>query len=1139
MESTISLSIFQDLAAQKFRSILVMADSSPKGTLDAAWQSLATSCQNCHPSIASTPEVWSAVVYAGRCAASMPLQKLADLQTSTASVSTKLDEAQKVADNWASNVAQGREASARKLPKTLSRIKQKKLAAREQLRCVLHVLDILGLEMLLPTTRLRPVDLSAGEQRVANKNKQHFLWNPHNGEASWDAITETSREDLRLILAPDEGSSLYCSFAWMASAGFSVMLLRDELHKLSNHYLRVMHCNPGVARMYSLTSWLMKARKCPWQTNKVGNSWKEGEGDGEGQGPVNRAQMDDVLMQLFGSSILHESGYDCSVENMESFQIICEIVDKATKRNGATYSHSRWCSWGHCAKAFRKYYSSTLLAVFWSCMEEGLNPFAKFQPDERAEAGQKYQKALVDEEAHLLFEGLAASSDERSDVMCGLASKQSTKSMLGSLQEHTAFANSSSFDRRLDRLLQDALGPTGMARLQMDCDVELRANELVLTRRRPSVRQDLLRDFLDAVLSCIYEISCYRLYLLSAPGSCAGLLARDSSRVRDLDRTKTDILLSLKKEWSVVLELESSSAGAACLDKLCSYTKWQCYRELLVALHEADFKMDDTARSLVSSWFPMLTQSANIEEQFATIQDSVKRSCKNGKASMTALSSIAVKAVYHKLTDKEEQAPAVHLVDRDWEGASIRGQHVQIDKILSDFVSTSAHHHNKGGLNHMQAFIEAKKNGLELALASENFWVAGLIQKGMLISVNGQYYMSLGNNPGALRLRELELVFRGKRPAEAVDEEHVAARPPVWEIDDVLTTENDIVKALVIDGGGKINKLLLSFTEVQCFDFSVHCCDVKLATKLGTSLILRRALKAMPLLVSLIASRGILKITSDCLSRMINCYGQRLRKNASKSEKIRTLMRLPIVREALSEENLAKLEQILSDLDAKRRQKCSDAEQDEEDEEVWEMIAEPDAAWEGAEQMLEQLAAEEAAADQAAGAEQDTAAPEEASAQQDQAPPGAAERSRASRSMLSCTSTVPDFLLEKWGPLEGVTIYHTEHRDATRPLFQARLCSGQYKSKCLLSKNSVSLHVYVLSVRLISQGVRQFIPRIVDQPRASTAASYNPDLPVHELNESVKEVKQISPAHRSMSQAYFMVWCWASEAVKGKRARTD
>lgn len=46
-----------------------------------------------------------------------------------------------------------------------------------------------------------------------------------------------------------------------------------------------------------------------------------------------------------------------------------------------------------------------------------------------------------------------------------------------------------------------------------------------------------------------------------------------------------------------------------------------------------------------------------------------------------------------------------------------------------------------------QDSADARK-GLELALASENFWVAGLIQKGMLISVNGQYYLSLGSNPG-------------------------------------------------------------------------------------------------------------------------------------------------------------------------------------------------------------------------------------------------------------------------------------------------------------------------------------------------------------------------------------------------------
>ena len=225
---------------------------------------------------------------------------------------------------------------------------------------------------------------------------------------------------------------------------------------------------------------------------------------------------------------------------------------------------------------------------------------------------------------------------------------------------------------KIPRLLRRAI-LRNLYAIMLLLHIPTNSEELVLTHRRPSVRQDLLRDFFDAVLSCIYEISCYRLYLVSAPGSCAGLLARDCSKVADLDRTKADILQSLKEEWLIVLHLESSSAGAACLDKFCAYTKWQCYRELLVGLHEADFKMDATARSIISSWFPMLTQSANIEEQFATVQDTVKRGCKNGKASMTALSSIAVKAVYQKLTDKEDQAPSVRLVDRDWEGASVRG----------------------------------------------------------------------------------------------------------------------------------------------------------------------------------------------------------------------------------------------------------------------------------------------------------------------------------------------------------------------------------------------------------------------------------------------------------------------------------
>ena len=59
------------------------------------------------------------------------------------------------------------------------------------------------------------------------------------------------------------------------------------------------------------------------------------------------------------------------------------------------------------------------------------------------------------------------------------------------------------------------------------------------------------------------------------------------------------------------------------------------------------------------------------------------------------------------------------------------------------------------------------------------------------------------------------MVFRGKRPAEAVNEEHVAARPPAWEIDDVLT-ENDVVNALVLDGGGTHEPQEFRATSARC-----------------------------------------------------------------------------------------------------------------------------------------------------------------------------------------------------------------------------------------------------------------------------------------------------------------------------------
>lgn len=64
------------------------------------WDSLSVHLSLC--------QVWSPILFCGRAAACMPLQRMSDLLASTASAETKLQEAQKAADSFAelTNAAQ-------------------------------------------------------------------------------------------------------------------------------------------------------------------------------------------------------------------------------------------------------------------------------------------------------------------------------------------------------------------------------------------------------------------------------------------------------------------------------------------------------------------------------------------------------------------------------------------------------------------------------------------------------------------------------------------------------------------------------------------------------------------------------------------------------------------------------------------------------------------------------------------------------------------------------------------------------------------------------------------------------------------------------------------------------------------------
>ncbi|CAE7242670.1 unnamed protein product [Symbiodinium microadriaticum] len=364
----------QDLSHQRFRSLELIVDASPKGKLD----------------------VWSPIGYAGRVAAALPLQRLSALAVSTVSVQTKMEEGQKIVDKFAETAAEGKQAKVKKMhlgsikirPKAISKIRQKKLSAREQMRACMHVLSVLDLELLVGTVVLRPLDPARGEKRMVEDGKA-WLWDPATGEASWDCLTPRHQSHLRLVLAPDEGSTLWAAFTFLASQNFKVNFVRDELHKLQNHYLRLFQCNKAVKRTWALSEWLMKAKRGPW------------------------AHSEDLLQELFASSILEENGWDANAEGIHAFENVCEILEKASRRVASSYKAGRWCSWGFCAAGFRKYYSATLLVVLWGCLEEGVNPFADMGVAATGNDGQKYNRimdccirALIDEEAHKLFESV-------------------------------------------------------------------------------------------------------------------------------------------------------------------------------------------------------------------------------------------------------------------------------------------------------------------------------------------------------------------------------------------------------------------------------------------------------------------------------------------------------------------------------------------------------------------------------------------------------------------------------------------------------------------------------------------------------------------------------------------------------------
>ncbi|CAE7244854.1 unnamed protein product, partial [Symbiodinium sp. CCMP2592] len=888
---------------QNCKSVLLMSDASPKGKLD---DSRLDFLHGLVPhSLCRRP---------GRAG---PLAKdVGTFAEHTVSDTVKMKEAQRVADNFAAQSVEPNPGRNKKLPKVLGLIRQRRLAAREEVQAVMHILSLAGLDFRLSERQLRPPDLRNGEIRLTDASLGPMLWHTESGAVQWDAVLPEDLQELRLVLAPDEGGPLWAGFQWLAKRGYRISFLPDLMHKLQNSYLRLLKCTPSVKRMYTLTSWLMRAK---------------------------RATEDDSLMQLFGPSILKENGFPADLGSRESFEKVCEILGNATRSVASLFDRGRWISWGHAARKFKRSYSCTLLMVYWG--QEGVNPFGGTDgAKQTGDSGEQYDKivdlcirALVDESSHDLYRSLEFHSRPWCDLGIQIES----------------------FDGKVARHVREALGSEAASYLDAPPDVELRDNGLVeVVSRRGYVKQRLLEDHLTATLACCFELESYARHLRMAPHACASLLASGTTG-ESLLPTQTNLLEAVKAEWSLVVRMEGKVATADLLHQLCPYVLHQCYRELMSSLAAADFCLTAECREMVSAWYPGLSQSSNVEDVFKSCEEACRRT-KAGAASMPNLSIVAMRALMQKMTNGEGQARSVVLEGSDFEGPEVKAlksklfspesftggllerKEMSLDDLLKDNTGTTAFNHNKLHLNNMQGLLLADKMGIDVEVAARSFWVPPLCQRGMLFSLEkgGKYFLSVGSTPAvchasclqdALPLQELDLQFCGELPPETLNEQEVPTSSR--EQQDPLQT-NEFVRALKVEVNEKPLQLLLTkfwqaaWKKVRVFNYSVHLSP--------DGYLLRRCQNDLPLVAALMKSGGILSLTSDALSRVLDEAGSSLRKSATKTQKIRAVCSLAVVKQHVKQSRIDEILEHCQQLDDKRLQKidaaAADAEDDEEEQ---------------------------------------------------------------------------------------------------------------------------------------------------------------------------------------------------------------
>ena len=83
--------------------------------------------------------------------------------------------------------------------------------------------------------------------------------------------------------------------------------------------------------------------------------------------------------------------------------------------------------------------------------------------------------------------------------------------------------------------------------------------------RRGVLQENMINDHFQAVISCIFQMKMYSLYLCMSPAREAALLVESNDPL--LEQAKTKIWQSSKCEWETILKMENAESSNTLLKK--------------------------------------------------------------------------------------------------------------------------------------------------------------------------------------------------------------------------------------------------------------------------------------------------------------------------------------------------------------------------------------------------------------------------------------------------------------------------------------------------------------------------------------------------------------------------------------------